>query len=122
MNSPIRVPSLLAALLDAASLRIAANKPLKAANDEMLVRALNDMSAKFRQLDTGISHGSRDTVEQIVADLIESTASIAMDWWVGSSDTYSQVTSESMFLKRLAADLAPEYLTRLHLSNEGQDT
>lgn len=122
MNAPVRAPSLLAALLDAASLRIVANKPLKAADDEMLVRALNDMAARFRLLDTGISQGSRDSVEHIVADLVESAASIAMDWWVGSNDDYSTLTSERLFLKRLTADLTPEYLTRLYLSNEGQTT
>lgn len=116
--SNIRAPSLLAALLEGAALRITSNKPLTMATDEDLVRALNTMATKFKELDSNMSHGSRDTPERILDALVRNAAELGMDWWVGSSDAYSNISNEGMLLSRLSADLVPEYLTRLYICKE----
>ena len=114
-----RPPSLLCSILEACSTRLVYGKPLKNVDDASLISATSDLCKRFRAMENlRTADLQKDTADTVLQQALETGLQIGIDWALGAdpSDPYDDVLCEEQLATRVVADVLPELISRLYLS------
>lgn len=112
-NPNYKLPSLMSALLRAATARIATNQPLKAISDYQLLKTMSEVAEQL-YLTRHTDFVQTDTVEKLLAESIRLGCTHGANWAYDDNSKYSEVMNIKHLTPLVVADHLPEMVIRYH--------